>query len=71
MTQAPKQTPKQVKRGPRCPSCNAYLADDLSPTAPFRPFCSERCKLIDLGKWLGGAHAIAGEPAFIDDDDEN
>lgn len=23
------------------------------------PFCSHRCKLIDLGKWLGGEHAIS------------
>jgi endogenous inhibitor of DNA gyrase (YacG/DUF329 family) len=25
----------------------------------FAPFCSGRCKLIDLGKWLGGEHAIS------------
>ncbi len=26
---------------------------------PFRPFCSERCKLIDLGNWLGGRYRIS------------
>jgi endogenous inhibitor of DNA gyrase (YacG/DUF329 family) len=26
------------------------------------PFCSERCKLADLGKWLDGDYAIPGEP---------
>ncbi len=25
----------------------------------FAPFCSKRCKLIDLGKWLGGEHVIS------------
>ena len=29
----------------------------------FWPFCSERCKLIDLGKWLDGGYTIPGEPA--------
>ena len=35
----------------------------------FRPFCSERCKLIDLGAWLEEKHAIPGEPAEIPDAD--
>lgn len=26
------------------------------------PFCSERCKLLDLGRWLEGAYRIPGEP---------
>ena len=30
---------------------------------PFRPFCLERCKLIDLGLWIGGEYRIAGEEA--------
>jgi hypothetical protein len=29
---------------------------------PERPFCSERCRLIDLGAWLSGDRAIPGEP---------
>jgi len=32
-------------------------------TAPFRPFCSERCRLIDLGAWLSEQRAIPGESA--------
>ena len=39
-----------------CPTCKKkgeWLAGD------FGPFCSHRCKLIDLGKWLGGEHAIS------------
>ena len=33
----------------------------------WRPFCSERCKLIDLGAWFQEKHAIAGETAEIPD----
>ena len=35
----------------------------------FRPFCSERCKMIVFGSWLEERHAIPGEPAEIPDDD--
>lgn len=34
--------------------------------APFLPFCSERCKLLDLGAWLDGDYAISG-PAVLDE----
>jgi uncharacterized protein len=44
----------------KCPTCRREI--DWSQ-APFRPFCSERCRLIDLGAWLAEKHAIAGEPA--------
>jgi hypothetical protein len=30
---------------------------------PFRPFCSQRCKLIDLGAWLGQDYRIPAQPA--------
>jgi endogenous inhibitor of DNA gyrase (YacG/DUF329 family) len=39
-----------------CPSCKK-AGDWLS--SPVAPFCSRRCRLIDLGKWLGGEHAIS------------
>jgi uncharacterized protein len=44
----------------KCPTCQREI--DWSQSS-FRPFCSERCKLIDLGAWLTEKHAIAGEPA--------
>jgi endogenous inhibitor of DNA gyrase (YacG/DUF329 family) len=40
----------------KCPTCRK-AGDWLS--GPYGPFCSRRCKLIDLGKWLGGEHAIS------------
>lgn len=44
----------------KCPTCHREI--DWSQS-PFRPFCSERCKLIDLGAWLTEKHSIPGEPA--------
>lgn len=44
-----------------CPICQRPLAAGLA--TPTHPFCSPRCKLIDLGNWLGDRYAIAGGPA--------
>ena len=44
----------------KCPTCQREI--DWSQS-PFRPFCSERCRLIDLGAWLTEKHSIPGEPA--------
>ena len=46
---------KQVK----CPTCGRPV--EWSEASPYRPFCSERCRLIDLGAWLSEEHKIAGE----------
>jgi len=40
----------------KCPSCKKR--GDWFAT-PFGPFCSRRCKLIDLGKWFGEEHVIS------------
>lgn len=40
-----------------CPNCKN--ASEFSPNNPFRPFCSERCKLIDLGLWATEQFSIA------------
>jgi endogenous inhibitor of DNA gyrase (YacG/DUF329 family) len=54
----------------KCPTCerDADWADN-----PFRPFCSERCRLIDLGAWLSEQRAIPAdappEPAAPSDDE--
>jgi endogenous inhibitor of DNA gyrase (YacG/DUF329 family) len=31
--------------------------------ARWRPFCSERCKMADLGRWLSGDYSVPDEPA--------
>jgi endogenous inhibitor of DNA gyrase (YacG/DUF329 family) len=42
-----------------CPQCGASTR--LDPGNPWRPFCCERCKLIDLGDWLSGRYAVPVE----------
>lgn len=42
-----------------CPNCNAAIL--WSDLYPHRPFCSQRCKLIDFGDWAMERFAIAGE----------
>jgi len=54
-----------------CPTCQRPV--EWSEASPFRPFCSDRCKLIDLGAWITEKHAIPGEEIAapsegIDDD---
>ncbi|MGO9467067.1 MAG: DNA gyrase inhibitor YacG [Isosphaeraceae bacterium] len=47
----------------RCPVCSkSYAIDALAELESF-PFCSERCRLIDLGRWAGGRYAIPAGPA--------
>jgi endogenous inhibitor of DNA gyrase (YacG/DUF329 family) len=49
-----------VNKAVSCPTCLKTVA--WTKDNQYRPFCSERCKLIDLGDWATGRHAIAGEP---------
>jgi endogenous inhibitor of DNA gyrase (YacG/DUF329 family) len=44
----------------QCPICKKEVAaaDDAKGPNRFFPFCGERCKLIDLGRWLGGKYQI-------------
>jgi len=41
-----------------CPICKNKTTWEENP---WRPFCSERCKLIDLGKWVSEEYRITGE----------
>lgn len=50
----------------KCPTCGRPI--EWSPANPWRPFCTERCKLIDLGAWLTERHAIPGDPLPDPDD---
>ena len=40
----------------KCPHCGKERDTEGNP---FRPFCSERCKLLDLGNWMSGDYRIA------------
>ena len=50
---------------PRCPICDRPAAP-RSENAAF-PFCSPRCKQVDLGKWLDEDYRIAGADKPLDD----
>jgi endogenous inhibitor of DNA gyrase (YacG/DUF329 family) len=53
-----------------CPICKAVLPANLEEQ-PFRPFCSQRCKLADLDNWLSGGYRISTplKPSDLDDDE--
>jgi endogenous inhibitor of DNA gyrase (YacG/DUF329 family) len=42
-----------------------------SATSPFRPFCSERCKLIDLGAWADERYRVAAVDPADDEPEPN
>lgn len=43
-----------------CPRCGRESeVDDAKPLPPDFPFCSERCKRADLGKWADGSYRIS------------
>jgi endogenous inhibitor of DNA gyrase (YacG/DUF329 family) len=50
----------------KCPTCGRSI--EWSEQSPFRPFCSERCRIIDLGAWLSEKHAIPGSDAPLEPD---
>lgn len=52
-----------------CPICKKTLEDAPDDHGP-RPFCSTRCKMVDLGNWLNEAYRIplARESSTPDDD---
>jgi endogenous inhibitor of DNA gyrase (YacG/DUF329 family) len=50
-----------------CPTCQRPV--EWSAASPFRPFCSERCKLIDLGAWVSEQRVIPGEEIPVVQDD--
>jgi endogenous inhibitor of DNA gyrase (YacG/DUF329 family) len=43
----------------KCPTCGRPV--EWTEAQPFRPFCGERCKLIDLGAWAAESYAIPVE----------
>jgi endogenous inhibitor of DNA gyrase (YacG/DUF329 family) len=48
-----------------CPVCGKPAPSD----GPCAPFCRERCKMVDLGRWFRGEYVVAGEAAVAFDPD--
>lgn len=45
----------------KCPTCHRPV--QWAPESVYRPFCSERCRLVDLGAWFGEKHRIPDQAA--------
>jgi uncharacterized protein len=52
----------------RCPICEKAMAGQ-STEFPHLPFCSERCRRIDLGRWLGERYRVPDPTGELDADD--
>jgi endogenous inhibitor of DNA gyrase (YacG/DUF329 family) len=63
-------TPDSPIKTVRCPTCTQFV--EWNEKQRWRPFCSERCKLIDLGSWFDESNRLPGETAATADlDSEN
>lgn len=49
-----------------CPTCGKAVV--WSESSPFRPFCSKRCQLIDLGEWAAEEKRIPSQGDLSDSD---
>jgi endogenous inhibitor of DNA gyrase (YacG/DUF329 family) len=58
----PAPSPKGTSAAKRCPICGKPRVE------AFKPFCSERCREVDLNRWLSGSYAI---PSADNDDEED
>ena len=59
--------PKRRVRSLRCPTCRKIVL----ATDPEFPFCSQPCRLIDLGKWASGAYVISSPLNDPESDNSN
>ena len=57
----------------RCPICARQIVFASRCDAPHLPFCSERCRLVDLGRWLDDSYVIysPADPDIPSDADNN
>ena len=58
---------ESIQKQLKCPICKKPSERDKIRN-PFLPFCSDRCRTIDLGKWLNGKYVIAEEEPTYDPD---
>lgn len=61
-------SPAPADAGPlvRCPSCGG--PSRFHPSNPWRPFCSARCKGVDLGAWASEDYRMPAAPPVEDDE---
>ncbi|MGB0654206.1 MAG: DNA gyrase inhibitor YacG [Pirellulales bacterium] len=57
---------------PHCPICNGFVhlrTTSEHPATATAPFCSDRCKNIDLGRWLDESYSVPDAARESDEDD--
>ena len=54
----------------RCPTCGMVFEVERREDAKTRPFCSDRCQQVDLGKWLDGTYRTSEslDPGVFDEE---
>lgn len=63
-------TPPAAAGAPRivpCPTCGGDSV--FEPSNLWRPFCSERCRLVDLGAWANEDFRVPAAPTSVDEDE--
>ena len=53
-----------------CPICQRAMDGRTRAEQPWQPFCSERCRTIDLGRWLSGIYRVPAEDQEGDQSEE-
>ncbi|MFN7663078.1 MAG: DNA gyrase inhibitor YacG [Alphaproteobacteria bacterium] len=61
---APSAPNQSTEKQGECPLCHKETM------AAFRPFCSKKCKMVDLYKWVAGHYVIPGDPAHVLEQEE-
>ncbi len=59
---------KEKSKKIKCPTCGKETEWENNP---FRPFCSEKCKLADLHKWLTEEYAVIEEQSLTTNDNKD
>jgi uncharacterized protein len=44
-----------------CPTCETVMEGASLAELPYFPFCSKRCKVVDLGRWLDGTYQVESQ----------
>ena len=59
----------------KCPTCGKRFEIEKLGDLPSFPFCTDRCRLVDLGRWIDGVYAIPGQaqssPTEVVEEDED
>ena len=62
------KTDARQGRAVRCPTCQKLF---IYGESPFRPFCSERCRMVDLGRWFKEEYTVAAVDQTPPDEEQS